>query len=32
MFFIFNDKLVVSIMTNAMHTMYLLTYSVSVKI
>jgi len=32
MFFIFNDKLVICIMINAMHTMCILTYSVSVKI
>ena len=29
---LFNDKLVICIMTNAMHTMYILTYSISVKI
>jgi len=32
MFCIFNDKRVICIMTNAMQTMCLLTYSVSVKI
>jgi len=32
MFFSFNDKSVINIMTNAMHTMYILTCSVSVKI
>ena len=31
-FFSFNDKSVINIMTNAMHTMYILTCSVSVKI
>jgi len=29
---IFNDKLVICIMTNAMHTMHILTCSMSVKI
>jgi len=32
MFFSLNDKSVISIMTNVMHTMYILTCSVSVKI
>ena len=32
MFLFFNDKLVICIVTNAMHTMYILTCSISVKI
>jgi hypothetical protein len=32
MFFSFNDKSVINIMTNAMRTVYMLTCSVSVKI
>ena len=31
-FLFFNDKLVICIITKAMHTTYILTYSISVKI